>query len=160
MQMRLTDKEERPFAPFALLLAGGLLGAIGYDLYYWSGVSDHRATLVHTPVYGVALLIVWLWLSWVSRDRLLRCAWLALAFNEALSMIAALQPSISPWWRRDVLVIVWAALVGLWGWRHSASRVRFVAVLILVGGLFAGQLSLDVPRRAPIVRQVPHLRPK
>ena len=160
MPMRLTDQEERPFAPFALVVSGGILGAIGYDLYYWSGVNDHRATLVHTPVYGVVLLIVWLWLAWVSHDRLLRVAWCVLALNEALSMIAALQPAISPWWRRDVLIMVWAALLCRWGWRHSAPWVRFLAVLLLVGGIFAGQLSLDVPRRAPIVRRVPHPAPK
>ena len=160
MPMRLTEHEERPFAPFALLVAGGILGAIGYDLYYWSGVNDHRATLVHTPGYGVVLLIVWLWLAWVSRDRLLRVAWGVLALNEALSMIATLLPAISPWWRRDLLIMVWAALLCRWGWRHSAPWVRFLAVLLLVGGIFAGQLSLDVPRRAPIVRRVQHPAPK
>lgn len=161
MPLRLTEKEERPFAPFALLLAGAIIGLVGYDVYYWSGVSEHRTTLAHTPAYGGVLLIIWLWLAWVSRDRWLRTAWLILAFNEGLSLLAGIQPAISPlWWRQDALLLAAAALVAVWGWRNSGAWIRLVAVLILLGGLFAAQLSLEMPRRAPIVRQVPRFRPK
>jgi hypothetical protein len=160
MPFRLTEIEERPFAPFALLLAGGIIGVVAFDLYFWSGVGDHRATVVHTPGYGAVLLIMWLWLSWMSRDPWLRAAWRILAFNEALSMIAAVQPMLSPWWRRDVLLLAAAVSIAVWGWRHSPPWMRMLALLIIATGAFAGDIILEPRPRAPIVRKPIVQRPR
>ena len=58
------------------------------------------------------------------------------------------------------LLIVWAAILAFWGWRHSAAWVRVVALLILAGGVAVGQLMLEVPRRPSILRPGVQVRPK
>ena len=103
---------------------------------------------------------MWLALAWVGRSPLVRTAWLVLALNELLSIVTLSHPEWSPWWRRDVLLIVWAAILAVWGWRHSAAWMRVVALLILAGGFAVGQLMLEVPRRPSILRPGVQVRPK
>jgi hypothetical protein len=152
MPMRLKEEEERPFAPFGLVLAGALAGLIGYDLIFWSRAIDHPPTIAHTPGYGAVLLILWLCLSWVSRDPWLRTAWRVLALNEMFSIMAAVYPTMLPWWRGDALVLVSCAAVCAWGWRHSPGWVRLIAAVLLALGGIVGQGMLNVERRPPIVR--------
>jgi len=160
MPLRLTAAEERPFAPFALAMAAGVGGLVVYDLIFWLRSSDHRPTLSHAPGYGVVLLLMWLALAWVARSPLVRTAWLVLALNELLSIVTLSHPEWSPWWRRDVLLTAWAAILFVWGWRHSAAWMRVVALLILAGGVAVGQLMLEVPRRPSILRPGVQVRPK
>ena len=160
MPLRLTAEEERPFAPFVLAMAVGVGGLIVYDLIFWLRSSDQRPTLSHAPGYGLILLLMWLALAWVARSPWVRTAWLVLALNELLSIVTLSHPEWSPWWRRDVLLILWAALLAVWGWRLSAAWMRVVALLILAGSLALGQLMLEVPRRPPILRPDLQARPK
>ena len=160
MPLRLTAEEERPFAPFALAMAAGVGGLIVYDLIFWLRSSDQRPSLAHAPGYAVFLLLMWLALAWVGRSPLVRAAWLVLALNELLSLVTLSHPEWSPWWRRDVLLIVWAGILAVWGWRHSAAWMRVVALLVLAGGVAVGQLMLEVPRRPSILRPGIQVRPK
>lgn len=160
MPLRLTAEEERPFAPFVLALAAGVGGLIVSDLIFWVRSASTRPTLAHAPGYGALLLVMWLALAWVARSPWVRAAWLVLAINELLSVVALGHPGWSPWWRRDVLLTVWAALLFVWGWRHSAAWMRVLALLLLAGGVAVGQVMLEVPRHAPVVRTDPHARPK
>lgn len=160
MPLRLTAEEERPFAPFVLAMAAGVGGLVVCDLIFWIRSADHRPTLAHAPGYGVFLLLMWLALAWAARSALVRAAWLLLAVNELISMVSLAHPEWSPWWRRDVLLMAWAAVLGVWGWRHSAAWMRVIALLLLAGGAVVGQLMLEVPRRPPIVRPDVHARPK
>jgi hypothetical protein len=152
MQLRLTADEERPFAPFALSLAAGIGGLVAYDLVFWARSTDHRPTLAHTPGYGLLLLVMWLWLAWASRSRWLQAAWMLLALNEVLSMVGAAHPDFSPWWRRDVLLVLWSIALCVWGWRQSPAWVRFAAMLLCATGLLLGQVMLSVERHPPVVR--------
>lgn len=160
MPLRLTAEEERPFAPWVLVMAAGVGGLVLYDLIFWLRSSGLRPTLAHAPGYAVILLVMWLVLAWVSRSPWVRAAWLVLALNELISAVAFSHPDWSPWWRRDVLLIVWAALLFVWGWRHSPGWMRIFALLVLAGGVGVGQLMLEVPRRPPIVRPAMPARPK
>ena len=160
MPLRLTAEEERPFAPFVLAMCAGVGGVVASDLIFWLRSADHPPTLPHAPGYGVVLLVMWLALAWVARSPWVRTAWLVLAVNEVLSLVTLAHPEWAPWWRRDVLLIVWAALLFAWGWRHSAGWMRLLALLILAAGVILGQLMLDVPRRPNIVRPSVHARPK
>ena len=160
MPLRLTAEEERPFAPFVLAMAAAFGGLILYDLIFWLRSSDHRPTLAHAPGYGVILLVMWLALAWVARSPLVRAAWLVLAVNEAVSVLTLSHPDWAPWWRRDVLLLIWAAILFVWGWRHSARWMRVLALLLLAGGVGVGQVMLEVPRRPPIVRPALPVRPK
>jgi len=83
-----------------------------------------------------------------------------LALNELLSIVTLSHPEWSPWWRRDVLLVVWAAILAVWGWRHSAAWMRVLALLILAGGVAVGQLMLEVPRRPSILRPGIQATPK
>jgi hypothetical protein len=160
MPLRLTADEERPFAPFVLAMAASIGGLIVYDLIFWLRSSDHRPSLSHAPGYGVLLLLMWLALAWVARSPLVRTAWLVLALNELLSIVTLSHPEWSPWWRRDVLLAAWAAILFVWGWRHSAGWMRLLSLLVLAGSVVLGQLMLEVPRRGPIVRPNVAVRPK
>jgi hypothetical protein len=159
MPLRLTAEEERPFAPFVLAMAAGVGGLVVSDLIFWIRSSDHRATLAHAPGYGVLLLLMWLALAWVARSPLVRAAWLVLTLNELLAIVTLSHPDWSPWWRRDVLLTAWAAILFAWGWRHSPAWMRVLALLVLAGGIGIGQLILEVPRHGPIVRPAAHARP-
>ena len=160
MSLRLTADEERPFAPFVLAMAAGVGGLIVYDLIFWLPSSDQRPSLAHTPGYGVFLLLVWLALAWVGRSPLVRTAWLVLALNELLTIVTLSHPEWLGWWRRDVLLILWATILAVWGWRHSAPWMRVLALLILAGGVAVGQLMLEVPRRPSILRPGIQATPK
>jgi hypothetical protein len=107
----------------------------------------------------VLLLLMWLALAWVARSPLVRAAWLVLTLNELLAIVTLSHPDWSPWWRRDVLLTAWAAILFAWGWRHSPAWMRVLALLVLAGGIGIGQLILEVPRHGPIVRPAAHARP-
>jgi hypothetical protein len=160
MPLRLTADEERPFAPFVLAMAAGVGGLVVSDLIFWLRSSDHRPTLAHAPGYAVILLLMWLVLAFAARSPWVRTAWLVLALNELLSIATFSHPEWSPWWRRDVLLTVWAAILFVWGWRHSAVWMRLIALLVLAGGVGVGQLMLEVPRRPPVLRPGLQVRPK
>jgi hypothetical protein len=108
----------------------------------------------------VFLLLMWVALAWVGRSPWVRTAWLVLALNELLTIVTLSHPEWLGWWRRDVLLILWATILAVWGWRHSAPWMRVLALLILAGGVAVGQLMLEVPRRPSILRPGVQVRPK
>jgi hypothetical protein len=132
-------------------MGGALAGLIIYDLIFWSRAIDRPPSIAHTPGYGAILLIVWLWLAWVSQDVWLRIAWRVLALNEMFSIIGGVYPSILPWWRRDALVLLACIAVCVWGWRHSPGWVRVIAAVLLAAGVIVGQGMLNVQRPRPVV---------
>jgi hypothetical protein len=160
MQLRLTDEEERPFAPFALVMSAVVCGIVVSDLMFWLRATDHRPTLTHAPGYAAVLVAVWLSLALVSRSGWLRAAWLLLALNEVLSALAAWHPEWSPGWRPDALLIAWTGAICVWGWQRSPAWLRILAVLLFAGGIVFGQSMLTVERLPGIKRPALVGKPK
>ena len=132
MQWRLSEPQERPFAPWALCLAGWIVGILLFDAVYWLETGQQASGLAHPLWYGGALALASLWLAWACRSRSLRIAWLMLALNEVALVLASYHAAWIPWWLRDALPLASAASMISWAWRPSPHWSRFVAIAMFL----------------------------
>lgn len=151
MQLRLSEEQERPLAPWALALAAITVGFVLNDLAYWLRSDQHKPVLAHPAWYGGALAFAWLWLAWACRTFWLRAAWLLLALDQVMTVVAFVDPGWTRWWVRDAFTLAWAVAIVLWSWRRSPRWTRVLFALLLLGSLEIGHLAVSPGERNTVV---------